>query len=213
MATTKADELRKSITGFDRILNDPSTSEALKKAMTAAKTKALQALEAEEGKEDKPKKEKVKKEKPAPKPKKEVEEEEEELITITIKKDGKEVKETFNINDCKQAIAAAHARKERDRQSGAKTKSKSPGQKAKDRIVLSTEAITELVPAKMLKEDPKKVVTAFQQFEKDSAKALFNLCKSLGISKTLTDKLEKAYEEVIDPIIEEIKAEILASKK
>jgi hypothetical protein len=215
MATTKVDELKKSIAGFERVIDDPASSDAIKKAMKAAKAKAMEALQAEEAKEaPKPKKEKkAPKSEPKKAAAKKDEEEEEELITITVMKDGKPVKETFNINNCEQAIKAAHARKERDRQSGAKTKSKSPGQRAKDRIVLATEAITELVPEKLLKEDPQKVVGAFQQFEKDSAKALFNLCKSLGVSKSLTDKLEKAYEEVIDPIIAEIKDEILAGKK
>lgn len=232
---TKSEELKKQIAGFDKIINDPNTSPALKSAMEKAKVRATEALRAEgvdtderlgnsglpgvgvnspammeerkklhakekaegKAKEKKPKAEKKVKAK---------EEEEEDLITITVKG----VSKTLNINDCKQAIEAAHLRKARDKESGKKTKSKSKGEKAKDRIVLAAEGLTELIPVGV---DAKTQVKALKQLEKDSSAAMEKYCHTIGVSKALTEKLSNAYATVIEPILDEIEAELEAAKK
>ncbi len=242
MATeTAKQKLEKSMVGFRKIIADPNTQPSMKTAMEKALKNAeakLKAMPDEEGDkkegskpESKPAATKEKKatakksdgegttKKKDKKPgaaKKETpkKEEEEEFVTITVtNKDGKRVKETFNINNCEEAIAAAHARKQRDTESGKKTKSKSAGKKAADRIGLAVEGITELIPQKMIDQDPKLVIEALEKFENKQAAAVVELCKSIGVPKALIEKLEAAYANAIDPVIEEIKAYIAKSKE
>mgnify|MGYP003418223280 CR=1 FL=1 len=215
------EDLKKQIAGFEKIINDPSTNAALKSAMEKAKGRAEEKLANEKDepaeKEKPAKKEKKEKpakaEKPAKKEKEEKAptpaaktEDEEEFITITI--GGKE--ETFNINNCEQAIKAAHARKERDKESGKKSKSRSPGKVAAERIELAAKGLADIIPDNV---DPKTQVRALKQLEKDSEAAMVKFCGTIGVSKTLTDKLANAYATVIDPILDEIEKELEEAKK
>lgn len=214
-------QLKEQIAGFDKIINDPSTAAPIKAAMEKAKARAMEKLDGlggvapkkEEG-DDAPKKEEApKKEKKARKPytkkakaekKPEIEAEEDEFITVRGK--------VYNINDCEEAIAAAKARKSADQESNKKTKTKSKAQKAEDRIELAAKGVADLIPEKTIKEEPKKVISALDKFEADQSKALVTFLKSVGVSAGLIKKLEKAFETAINPIIEEIKAEIRAQK-
>jgi hypothetical protein len=223
-------QLEVKIAGMEKQFADPKTPDHIKTIMAQAISTAKQQLAkltgktdgGEPKKADEPKKKtddepkdgtkkkplgRPKKEKAAPKKEASKKEEapEEEWIEITVK--GKT--ERFNIADCEQAIAAHQKRKERDIESGKKTRSKRPVTKTVDKIEQMVEKLVDVVPDST---KPGAVKKALLQLERDSRAAMVKFCNTTGVSKTLTQKLEDAYTNVIEPIIAEIEAEIAAKK-
>jgi hypothetical protein len=217
---TEIEELKSKIEGFVRQINSEATPDNIKKVLVKAKAAAEEKLKelsgapapaaakeepkAKEAKKDEPKKEKEKKAKKEDKPvvattKKKQEEEDEEWIEVKGKK--------YNIKDCEDAIAAAQARKERDSESSKKSKSKKPVTKAADKIGQLVNNVVDMVPASTSDKVKKK---ALIQLERASVKAMVDFCKTTKVSPALIKKLEDAYATAIEPIIEEIEAEIAA---
>ena len=223
----RIDELNKAITGFDKQIAMETTSAALKKALQGAKDKAIAErtkLEAEEkdkpasakkeekaaeGGEKKPAKEKKASKKTAAKEKKvekkdEKEEEEEYMVVNGVK---------YNMAICDELYAGMHARKEREKETQKKTKTRSTGEKAVAAVENATGKVTDVIPSKMIEDEPEKVIAALEKFEKDQEKSVIEFCSKVGVSKALTDKLANAYETVIAPIVKEIEEEIKANKE
>ena len=215
----RIDDLKASMAGFKKQIDNPGTSAQMKILMEKSLAKAgeeLATLEKEEKpaaekKEEKAaekpaaeKKEKKKSAKKAPAKKKE-EEEEPEFRTVNGVK--------YNMAICEEVLASAKARKERDEKTQKKSKSATPAEKAAKAIESATEKVVAVVPEKTIEDAPQKVIAALEKFEKDSEKAVMDFCKEVGVSKALTDKLAHAYETVIAPIVKEIEEEIKAAKE
>ena len=125
------------------------------------------------------------------------EEKEEARITVAGKK--------YNMNDCKQAIEAAHAREKQREKSGKKYKSKSPAEKAAANVKTAVNQIADGISDKKIEENPKQVIKALQTFHKkltEGFKALEGVLKNKSYLTKLTQSL-KAIDEVIAEIEKE----------
>lgn len=212
---TEIEELKSKIEGFVRQINSTETPDNIKKVLEKAKAAAEGKLKELSGAPAEPKKEEPKKEEPKKKEKEKKAKKDDKPATPTTKKkqdeedeEWIEVKGTrYNIKDCEDAIAAAQARKNRDNESSKKSKSKKPVTKAADKIGQLVNNVVEMVPESTSDKVLKK---ALLQLERASVKAMVDFCKTTKVSPSLIKKLEDAYATAIEPIIEEIEAEIAA---
>ena len=225
MADSRKEQLEKSIAGFKKQISTEGIAPALKGVLEKALTKAEKELselapaasekkkeektekkeEKAEKKEEKAEEKKKKAEKKKEEKAEEKEEEKDEFFEV------KGVK--YNMKICKEVVAGAAARKERDKETAGKAKSKSPAVKAAESVETATDKVVGLIPEKEIEENPQRVIDALEAFEAEQTKSLFSFCEKVGISKTLRDKLADAYEKSIAPIIKEIEEEIRAKKK
>lgn len=225
MADLTKDQLKQKISDMKKVLDNPKASDATKAAIKTALEKAEKQLEelekkapAEAGEGKKKRVRRTKEQlaadkvagKDKPKAKTEKKEQAEGKIEhfIQVLKDGQTVE--FDLNDFDQACKAYEARKERDRQTSKKSKSKLPGEKAKTHVENTISSLEQMIPDDLTDAEGKKAITALSKFEEYQEKSFEALTSVIGEAnvKRLKSALKGVHE-----VIADIKKELAKSKK
>ena len=227
-------DLRKKQADIQKAIDNPKTTDATRNILKATLPKVEAAIKAAEAEEEKAKAEADKKPKPESvgggkrvrrtreqlekdgyKPKKAAAEQkkdkaeakpaEKKEITnvIQVLKDGKTVE--FDLENFDEACTAYMARKERDKQTSKKSKSRLPGVKAKGHVEDTISSIEEMLPADFTDAEGKKIITALTKFEELQEKSFEVLTSVIG--KANVDRLKSALKEV-NTVIADIKKEL-----
>lgn len=223
MAELTKEQLKQKIADMRKVLDNPKASDSTKNAIKSALQKAEAQLaaikeeptaepEAAAKKRTRRTKQQMAADKAAGKEKTSATTKTEKQTTtahlIQVLKDGNTVE--FDLEKFDEACAAYIARKERDKQTSKKSKSRLPGVKAQTHIENTISSLEQMIPDDLTDAEGKKAISALSKFEEYQEKSFEALTAVIGEAnvKRLKSALKGVHE-----VIADIKKELAKSKK